>query len=277
MNREPLRGARGAARRRKEEMRSKSKITLFQTFFLSFAYVFSGLFLIRERSLLSLLVPLAPALFYAAIGYCFLCRAPRRFADKGRWLPFLSCGRPHLGGRLFTAVLTFFGAAELILSWLAFSDSVHGFEDFISFSLAAVLILALAVFTGAHGLTAVGRFSELSIFLILPLCFWIVFFHFVAVDPFAFSKDLHACLVVLPSAVLYIFSMSTLRSTAVPSVPEKPILIPLAFLLGVLAAILCAFLFLLYGAGEGNIFWLLFGWAASLIRLSLLVCVCTEK
>ena len=258
-------------------MLSKSKITLFQTFFLSFAYVFSGLFLIRERSLISLFIPLAPALFYCAVGYGFLYRAPRSFSDEGRWISFLSCGRPYVGGRLFASALTFFGASELVLSWLAFSDSVHGFADFTSISLAAGLILMLAVFAGAHGLTAVGRFSELSVFLIVPLLLRIVFFDFVPVELFAFSEDLHALLAVMPSSVLYICSMAVLRSTAMPSAPEKPILIPLSFLLGALTAVLCAVLFLLYGAGENNIFLLLFGWTASLIRLALLVCVCTEK
>ena len=46
---------------------------------------------------------------------------------------------------------------------------------------------------------------------------------------------------------------------------------------GVAAAVLCAFLFRLYGAGEQNLFLLLFTWTTGIVRLSLLVCVCTAN
>ena len=69
-------------------MHAKSRITLFQLFFLSFAYVFSGLFLIREGSFLSLLIPLVSALVYGVIGYGFLRAAPEPSREE-RWLCFL--------------------------------------------------------------------------------------------------------------------------------------------------------------------------------------------
>ena len=253
-------------------MPTKSKITLFQLFFLSSAYVFSGLFLIRETSFLSLLIPLAPALVYGAVGYGFLQTAPQ----DGGWICFLSCGKPNLFGKVFAELLAFLAAAELILSWLAYASSVSGLSEVLPFSFSAALILLLAIFFGAHGLTAVGRFAELSVFLIVPLLFWLVFWDFAPIDFRAASENLYAWLVVLPSPILYLFSATARVSTAVPR-PARRIAVPLAFLGGAAMGILCAFLFLLYGAEENHIFLLFFGWTAAVTRLAILICVCTAK
>ena len=256
-------------------MPTKSKITLFQLFFLSFAYVFSGLFLIRETSFLSLMIPLVSALIYGAIGYGFLQASPVRSGEEG-WLCFLSCGKPRLTGKMFSELFSFFAAAELILSWLSMAFSVSGFSGFLSFSLSAALILFLAIFFAAHGVTAIGRFAELTVFLIIPLLLWLVFWDFVPVNFRAFSEDLYAWLIVLPSPILYLFSVTVRTSTAVPR-PARKIAVPLVSLGGAATGVLCAFLFLLYGAGENNIFLLLFGWTAAITRLALLICACTAK
>ena len=256
-------------------MPTRSKITLFQIFFLSFAYVFSGLFLIREASFLSLLVPLAFVLLYCILGYFFLLCAPWAGAERERWLSFLSGGYPHTAGRIFAVFLSLLGAVELIFSWLAFTVSADSFSEFLSFSFAAVLILLLAIFVGAHGMTVIGRFSELFVFLIVPLVFWLVFFDFAAVDFRAFSENLYAFLTVSPAPILYMFSAAVLQSTATPNASENPLRIPVVCFLGATGAVFCAFLFLLYGADKNNIFLLLFGWTAALIRLALLICVCT--
>ncbi|MBR6745018.1 MAG: hypothetical protein IKM00_07385 [Clostridia bacterium] len=256
-------------------MPTKSQITLFQLFFLSFSYVCSGLLLLRETSFLSLLVPLLSAFVYCALGYCFLAASPP-FREHDRWICFLSCGKPHLAAKIFAELLALLGAAELVLSWLALSSSVWSFSEFLPIALVAALLLPLAIFFSAHGLTAVGRFSELTVFLILPLFFWIVFFDFAEVDFRAFSENLHVLFVVLPSPVLYMFSMTERESTAMPKTVGK-IAVPLTAYGGVAAAVLCAFLFRLYGAGEQNLFLLLFAWTTGIVRLSLLVCVCTAN
>lgn len=256
-------------------MPTKSRITLFQIFFLSFAYVFSGVFLIRERAFLSLLIPLALALAYCALGYSFLLCAPQGVPEHGRWLSFLSCGKPYILSRVLAAALTLLCAAELIVSWIAFSVSVRSFSNFISFSLAAAVILFLAVFFGAHGLTALGRFAELFPFLIVPLFLRLLLLDLNAVDFGAFSENYYAFFTVTPGPFLYLFAMTALRSTAMPNGVKNPIAVPVSAWLGCLAAVFCAFLFLLYGAGDGNIFRLLFGWMASLVRLALLICLCT--
>jgi len=248
-------------------------ITLFQIFFLSFSYVFSGLFLIRETAFLSLLVPLAFVLLYGILGYLFLRLSP--VCREARWLSFLSGGSPHLLGRAFAVFLSLLGAAELVFSWLAFAASVCSFSEFISFSLAAATVLFLAIFVGAHGVTVIGRFTELFSFLILPLVFWLVFFDFTPVDLSAFSENMYTAFVVSPAPILYLFSMTALQSTATPNTPDKPILIPVFCFLGAMVAVLCAFLLILYGADKNNIFLLLFGWMTALARLSLLICVCT--
>ena len=254
---------------------SKSKITVIQLFFLSFSYVFSGLFLIRERSFLSFLLPLASVLIFSLFGHCFLRCAPRTFTEKERFLRFLSCGRAHFFSRLLMTFLIFLSAAEMILSWILLSYSVYAVSAFVSFSLAAVSVLVLALFIGSHGLTVLGRFSELSVFMIVPLLFYTVFRDFETVEFGAFSRDLYALLAVTPAPVFYLFSMTVSSSTAMPKPIRNLSVISIFALCGAGLAVLCAFLFLLFGAGENNVFYLLFGWTASVIRLSLLICVCT--
>lgn len=254
---------------------SKSKVTVVQLFFLSFSYVFSGLFLIRERSFLSLLLPLSAVLVFSLFGYFFLQCAPRVFAEKERFLRFLSCGRPHFISRALMALLIFLSALEMLLTWMMFAYSVYSFSAFLSFSLAAALVLFLALLTGSHGLAVLGRFSELSVFWIAPLFFRTIFRGFSEVDFSAFSSDLCALLTITPAPLLYLFSMTVSESTAMPKPIKNLAVIPLCSFLGAVLAALCAFLFLLFGAGERSVFYILFGWTASVIRLSLLICVCT--
>jgi len=254
---------------------SKSKVTVVQLFFLSFSYVFSGLFLIRERSFLSFLLPLAAVLVFSLFGYFFLQCAPRTFTEKERFLCFLSCGKPHFVSRLLMTFLIFLSAAEMILTWILFAYSVHSFSSFLSFSLTAALVLLLALFIGSHGLTALGRFSELSVFLIAPLFFRTVFCDFEAVDFGAFSSDLYALLVVTPAPLFYLFSMTVPASTSMPKPIKNLSVVLICAFSGAALAVLCAFLFLLFGTGERSVFYLLFGWMASVIRLSFLLCVCT--
>ena len=195
---------------------SKSKITVVQLFFLSFSYVFSGLFLIRERSFLSFLLPPAAMLVFSLFGHCFLCYAPRTFTEKDRFLHFLSCGRAHFFSRLLMAFLVFLSATEMLLSWMLFSYSVHTVSAFLPFSLTAVSVLLLALFIAFHGLTVVGRFSELSVFMIVPLLFYTVFRNFETVEFGAFSRNLYALLAVTPAPVFYLFSMAVSSSASMP-------------------------------------------------------------
>ena len=253
---------------------SKSKITTVQLFFLSFAYVFSGLFLIRERSFLSLLLPLGTVFLFSCFGYLFLKHAQGAFTEKARFLTFLSCGRPHLVSKALAVFLIFLCAAEMLLSCLLFTYSVTVFSEFLSFTFVAAAALVLAIWIGAHGLTVLGRFSELFVFMIGVLLFRTVFFDFQTVEYGAFSKDLYALLTVTPAPLFYLFSMTALQSTAMPKPLKRLAYIPLLTLAGAAAAILCAFLFMLFGMGENSVFFLLFGWTASIIRLSLLISVC---
>lgn len=257
--------------------RSKSRITTVQLFFLSFAYVFSGLFLIRERSFLSLLLPLGMVLLFSCFGYLFLKRAQGNLTEKDRFLAFLSCGRPHLVSKALAVFLIFLCAAEMLLSCLLFTYSVTVFSEFLSFTFVAAAVLLFAIWIGAHGLTVLGRFSELFVFLIGVLLFRTVFFDFQTVEYGAFSKDLYALLTVTPAPLFYLFSMTALQSTAMPKPLKRLGYIPLLALAGAATAVLCAFLFMLFGMGENSVFLLLFGWTASIIRLSLLLCVCAGE
>jgi hypothetical protein len=173
------------------------------------------------------------------------------------------------------AFLVFLSALEMLLTWILFAYSVYSFSTFISFSLTAALILFLALFIASHGLTVLGRFSELSVFWIAPLLFRTIFRDFAEVDYSAFSPDLYTLLIVTPAPLFYLFSMAVSKSIAMPKPIKNLSVIPLCSFLGALLAVLCAFLFLLFGAGERGVFYLLFGWVASVIRLSLLICVCT--
>lgn len=252
----------------------KSKVTMVQLFFLSFSYVFSGLFLIRERSFLSLLVPLGSVFLFSVFGFLFLQCAPRVFDEKGRFLQFLSCGNPHLISKFLMAFLIILSAAEMILTWMTFSRSVAEFSDFLSAPFVAISVLLLGIFIGMHGLTSLGRFSELFVFLIAVLLFRIVFFRFETVDFGAFSQNLYAFWIVTPAPLFYLFSMTVSESTAMPKPVKKLFVVPILSFCGATVAVLCAFLCLLFDMNETNIFFLLFGWMASIIRLSLLISVC---
>lgn len=256
-------------------MSERSGITLFQLFFLSFSYVFSGLFLICETAFLSLLIPLIFVLLYCVFGYFFLRLAPTAFYERERWLAFLSGGRTHTMGKLFATFLTLIASIELIFTWLAYAVSVSSFAGFLPFSFAAALILLLAIFVGGHGVTVIGRFAELFTFQIVPLVLWFILFDLSFVDFGAFSENLYAFMIVSPAPILYLFSETVLQSTAMPNGSKNPIKIPAVCFLGAVTAVLCAFLFLLYGADKNNIFLLFFGWTASLVRLAVLICVCT--
>lgn len=252
----------------------KSKVTMVQVFFLSFSYVFSGLFLIRERSFLSLLIPLGFVFLFGVFGFLFLQCAPRAFDEKGRFLNFLSCGNPHWISKFFLAFLLILNAAEMILTWMTFARSAAEFSDFLSFPFAAAVVLLLGIFIGMHGLTALGRFSELSVFLIAGLLPRIVFFRFETVDFSSFSQNFYAFCIVTPAPLFYLFSMTVSESTAMPKPVKNLAVIPILSFFGAAFAVLCAFLCLLFDMNESNIFFLLFGWTASIIRLSLLISVC---
>ena len=135
--------------------------------------------------------------------------------------------------------------------------------------------MIFGILIAMHGLTALGRFSELSVFLIAVLLFRLIFFRFALMDFSAFSQNYYAFLIITPAPLFYLFSMTVSESTAMPKPVKNLYVIPLLSFFGAAVAVLCAFLFLLFGMGEENIFFLLFGWTASAIRLSLLISVCT--
>ena len=253
----------------------KSKVTMVQLFFLSFSYVFSGLFLIRERSFLSLLIPLGSVFLFSCLGFLFLQCVPRVFHEKGRFLQFLSCGRAHFVSRLLMVFLIILSAAEIILTWMAFTHSASDFSDFLSIPLVAAIIFLLGILLSRNGLTALGRFSELFVFLIAILLFRIIFFRFESVDFGAFSRNLYSFWIITPAPLFYLFSMTVSKSTTMPKPIKNLFFIPMVSFLGAVIAVFCVFLFLLFGVSEKNIFFILFGWMASIIRLSLLICVCT--
>lgn len=250
-----------------------SKITLFQLFFLSFSYVFSGLFLIRERSFLSFLIPIGAMLLFSALGFLFLEYAPRRFTEKERFVSFLSCGKPHFFAKLFAVILMISAVVEALLSIMFFSFSVRNFSGFIPLWFVFALLICVGLFVSGHGLTALGRFSELVVFLILPLLFWLVFWDIHPIDVTAFSGNYYAFFLVMPAAVFYLFSMTVSESTAMPKVFFDIRIFPLVSFFGACFAVLCMILFRLYGFSDQNIFFLFFGWVTSLIRIGILLSV----
>ena len=253
-------------------MKYTAKITLFQLFFLSFAYVFSGLFLIGERSFLSLLIPVGAVLLFSACGYSLLQNAPRGCAEKERLVFLLSCGMPKIVAVTLGTVSVLLSVAEAVLSLFALCFSAHAFSSFIPFWLVFLFSGAMVLFIASHGLTVVGRLAELMAFLIVPLMLWILLWRVELIDITAFSSDLHVLFAVTPAPILFLFSSVVLKSTAMPE--EKRLrLIPFAAVAGAAVAVLCVVLFLFYGASENNIFFLFFGWMTSVIRIGMLFCV----
>ena len=253
-------------------MKYTAKITLFQLFFLSFAYVFSGLFLVGERSFLSLLIPAGAVLLFSAWGYSLLQNAPRGCAEKERLVFFLSCGMPKGIAVSLGVAFVLLSMAEAVLSLLALCFSAYAFSSFLPFWLIFLISGVMIVFIASHGLTVIGRLAELMAFLIVPLMLWILLWRVEPIDITAFSSDLHVLFTVTPAPILFLFSSAVLKSTAMPK--EKRLhSVPLAAITGAAVAVLCTVLFLLYGASENNIFFLFFGWMTSVIRIGMLLCV----
>lgn len=257
--------------------RKRNKITLFQLFFLSFSYVFSGLFLIGERSFLSLLIPLAAMALFLAVGYGFLQCAPAVFCEEGRFLSFLSCGKAHFFSKLVAFLLIVSASGEMLLSLCAFSVSAARFSPFLPVGLIAGLLFLSAVFFGFHGLTAIGRFSELFLFFVVLLFLRMILWDLTPISLSAFSENLYAAFLVMPGPVFYLLSMTVKESTAMPRPIRSRIIFPLVSFFGAVLAVLCAVLFLLYGTGGENLFFLFFGWMASIVRLGLLVSLASER
>ena len=257
--------------------RKPNKITLFQLFFLSFSYVFSGLFLIGERSFLSLFLPLAAMAIFLLIGYVFLQCAPPVFCEQGRFLSFLSCGKPHFLAKFFAFVFIVSAAAEMLVSLCAFSVSAARFSSFLSVGLIAAILFLIAVFFGFHGLTAIGRFSELFIFLIALLFLRMILWDLKPISIDSFSENLYAAFLVMPAPIFYLLSMTVGESTAMPKPIVSRFIFPLISFLGAATAVLCTVLFLLYGTKENNLFFLFFGWMASTVRLGLLTSLASER
>ena len=123
-----------------------------------------------------------------------------------------------------------------------------------------------------HGITAVGRFSELMAFLVLPLIFRLVFWDLQPITLGDFSENIYAFFLVTPAPVFYLLSMTVSESTAMPKAVDLRFF-PIVCFFGGGAAVLCMLLFRLYGVGETNIFFLFFGWMASAVRVGTLFCV----
>ena len=247
-----------------------SKITLFQLFFLSFSYVFSGFFLIGERSFLSLWIPVGMVLLFSAWGYFLLKNTPRTYEGERKFVSFLSCAMPKSLAAIWGVILVLSAIAEALLSWIAFCFSVRAFASFIPFWFVFVTVGVLIFFVASHGLTAVGRLAELMAFLIVPLVFYLLLWRVSPMDITAFSSDLHILFTVTPAPILYLFSVTVSKSTAMPD--EKSLRsFPLASFLGAVVAVLCAVLFVVYGASGDHIFFLFFGWMTSVIRMGILL------
>ncbi len=249
-----------------------SKLTVFQLFFLSFSYVFSGLFLIGERSFLSLLIPIGTVLLFSLWGYFLTEMMPRGGAEKERFSFSRFFGMPKLLSVPLSVVFVLLAVAEAALSLIAFCFSVRSFSAFIPFWLVFIILGALVLFVAFHGLTAIGRLAELLAFLILPLIFYLVFWDVSPIELTSFSSDLYVLFTVSPAPILYLFFVTVLQSTSMPDVKSLRLL-PLTCVLGASLAVLCAILFLLYGASEKNVFLLFFGWMTSVIRIGMLLCV----
>lgn len=254
--------------------RQKSaKITLFQLFFLSFSYVFSGLFLSGARSLLSFLIPLGAMVLCSSVGFFLLGYAPRTFAEKGRFLSFLSMGRVSPFAKLLGVLFSFSAVAEALVSVIALTFSAHAFSRFIPFWLVFALTLALSLFAAWHGLTAVGRFSELMLLPIVPFFLYLLLWN---VEPMAIGRlfeHVYVFFLVMPAPVFYLLSMTVSESTAMPKAVKDLRLFPLTMCAGALLAVLCMSLFMLYGADDGNVIFLFFGWVTGMIRAGMLFCV----
>ena len=180
----------------------KTHLTPFQLFFLTFLYVFSGLSLADADSFLALILPFAAVLLWTVIGYRGAMKKRTDIAD------FLSAYMPKKETWIPLAFFLLTSAAEAVYLLIEAGTVLTLEANFIPFPLILAVLIGIALLTARKGVTVLGRFAELSLFLIVPLIFIHVFGDLSPMKMMGDFSGIRLVFSVMPAPIFFLLSMT---------------------------------------------------------------------
>ncbi len=184
-------------------------ISPFQLFFISFFYVFSGITLAGADAVLTLLIPFAVFSLWTLIG-CMGCMKKRNGLSE-----FFSVYLPKKGVPFALVFFIICASAELVYLLMDAGSFFRMGADFISFPLILGVLLGIALISCKGGMTGIGRFAEMLLFLLVPLIVLHLFGRFKAPELFGEASVIRLLFSVMPAPIFFCLS-----HTAVPGDQE---------------------------------------------------------
>ena len=251
----------------------KTHLTPFQLFFLTLLYVFSGLVLTDAVSPLSLLLPIVMSVLWAVVGYRGALQKRTDMAD------FLSAYLPKRETVIPLSVFLFTASAEAVIGILDVAAVFWGRSDFIPFPIVLAIFFGISMLIVRKGTTVLGRFSELSLFLLIPIVILHLFGGFKPINAMESSSMLRLVFSVMPTSIFFLLSMTAVsgdegiskgfRATGKTPKNRASFLIGIVVLASAVAAVLRAFL-LTFPLAEEDLLVYFLEYTAHAVRLSLL-------
>ena len=251
----------------------KTHLTHFQLFFLTFLYVFSGTVLSDITSPLSFLFPLTVSILWAVVGYRGALQKREDMTD------FLSAYLPRRETVIPLAVFIFSVSAEAVLTILDVATVFWGRSDFIPFPLILTVFFGTSMLITRKGMTVLGRVSELSLFLLVPLVILRLFGSFHPMDMVDAVSVLRLVFSVMPAPIFFLLSMTVVsgdvgisggfRATGYAPKNRAAFLIGIVALASAVAVLLRAFL-LTFPLAEKDLLAYFLEYTAHAVKISLL-------
>ncbi len=141
----------------------KKSITPIQLGFLLFLYLFSGLSVTGADSLISLFIPFSAIALWAGIASLAAGRA------RGGLVGLLCYFIPKKQTIVPIAFFMALAAGEAVLLLLEAGASLREQMPFLPFLLLLAVFLGVSVLSAMQGVTVLGRVSEMTLFLSVPL------------------------------------------------------------------------------------------------------------
>jgi fumarate reductase subunit C len=244
---------------------------------MTFALVFSGLSLSGADTLFALLIPFAMTMLWILIGAHGAEKYREDLADfLGAYMPRRETALP----------LAFFIAVNAALGVVSFFDTVASFgvmTDFLPFPAVFFVILGTVLVISRLGTTVLGRLSETTLFLLVPLIVLCLFGPYRSVAAIGTQSDWRLLFAVLPSPVFYMTAMSAVAGdggatdslNASARVPRRRAGFVCGAMIGGAALAVFVRLFVLLSPLEEDMLLFRFlEYSSHMVKLSLLLNVC---
>ena len=252
----------------------KTHITPVQLFFLRFSYLLSGFFLFNITSYYAVTAQFAVFSVFAVLCLRGLSQRRTGLSD------FVGAYAPGAAGTVFTGLFLVLSVFQMTRTAVFFSESVQRLSRFLPWWVIFLTVCICAVFAVVHGMTAVGRFSELVPFLLVPMLLIRPFGDF-TLTLSAGDFDVSGVLSCVSAAPVFFLASKTLTSgddgiSDAMRVGSEPPANRGAYLVRIMvsaaaAASLVYVYFTLFSFGAADLFLRLFIWMLHIVRLSVLV------